>query len=83
MVNLKTQLSHFKNVEKKMREQLGDVETKKLLSRALYLFSTGTNDYFVRVLNSTVLRSFSREEYVGMVIGNLTTVIKVKYYNMN
>ena len=83
MVNLKTQLSQFKNVEKKIREQLGDMETKKLLSRAIYLFNFGTNDYFVRVLNSTMLRSFSREEYVGMVIGNLTAVIKVKYYNMN
>jgi hypothetical protein len=44
----------------------------------VYLFSIGTNDYMSPFLtNSTILNSYSKSEYVGIVIGNLTSVIKV------
>lgn len=45
MINLKTQLSYFKNLEKQLSHNLGDNEAKKLVSNAVYLFSTGSNDY--------------------------------------
>ncbi|XP_021688461.2 GDSL esterase/lipase 2 [Hevea brasiliensis] len=80
VIDLKTQLNYFKNVEKQLRQKLGESETKTLLSRAIYLFSIGTNDYLEpSTKNSSLLQFFSREEYVGMVIGNLTTVIKEIY----
>jgi myo-inositol-1-phosphate synthase len=62
----------------KLRQQLGKKKTKTLLVRAVYLISIGNNDYLALFNpNSTVLQSYSKEEYVNMVIGNLTTVIKV------
>ncbi|XVE88568.1 hypothetical protein DITRI_Ditri19aG0079700 [Diplodiscus trichospermus] len=76
-IDLRTQVSHFKNVEKLLRQKLGDAEAKSLLSRAVYLIVIGANDY-LPFLNCTVSQSFN-EEYVGMVIGNLTDAIKEIY----
>ncbi|KAK2970018.1 hypothetical protein RJ640_008358, partial [Escallonia rubra] len=77
VISLETQVSYFKNVEKELVRKLGDKEAKKLLSDAVYLFSIGSNDYLRPFLtNSTVLDSYSKEDYVEMVIGNLTTAIK-------
>ncbi|GMY34846.1 GDSL esterase/lipase 1-like isoform X1 [Fagus crenata] len=45
-ISLPTQLSYFKAVVKSLRQKLGDVEAKKVLMRAVYLFSIGGNDYF-------------------------------------
>ena len=78
MIDLKTQLSNFKNLEKLLRKKLGDAEAKTLLFRSVYLISIGSNDYaslFTR--NSNVFQSSSQKEYIDMVIGNLTFVIKV------
>jgi hypothetical protein len=47
------QLSYFEEVEKKLKRQLGDAEAKKLVARAVYLFSTGGNDYMAVTLNQT------------------------------
>lgn len=61
-----------------MRHKLGYVEAKKRLSRAVYMFSIGSNDYISPFLtNSSILDSYSESEYVEMVVGNLTSVIKV------
>jgi hypothetical protein len=77
-MDLKTQLSNFKNMEKQLRQKLGASEVKTLLSTAVYMFSIGTNDYLIPFTsNSTVLQSYSKKEYVKMVIGNITTVIQV------
>ncbi|XP_021291452.1 GDSL esterase/lipase 1-like [Herrania umbratica] len=77
VINLNTQVSYFKDVEKLLRQELGDAEAKRLLGRALYIISIGSNDYGVRITqNSSVLQSYSKEEYVAMVIGNLTVAIK-------
>ncbi|WRX14501.1 GDSL lipase/esterase - like 10 [Theobroma cacao] len=77
VINLNTQVSYFKDVEKLLRQELGDAEAKRLLGRALYIISIGSNDYFVRLTqNSSVLQSYSEEEYVAIVIGNLTVAIK-------
>jgi hypothetical protein len=77
-MDLKTQLSNFKNMEKQLRQKLGASEVKTLLSTAVYMFSIGTNDYLVPFTsNSTVLQSYSKKEYVKMLIGNITTVIQV------
>ncbi|CAK7338950.1 unnamed protein product [Dovyalis caffra] len=77
VIDLQTQLSYFMNMEKQLKQQLGDTEAKKVLSKAVYIFSIGGNDYFAALApNSTILQLHSRKEYVGMVIGNITTVIK-------
>ncbi|CAK7338953.1 unnamed protein product [Dovyalis caffra] len=80
VMDLKTQLSNFKNMEKQLKQKLGASEVKTFLSTAVYIFSIGSNDYLVPFTeNSTVLQSYSREEYVKMVIGNITTVIQEIY----
>ncbi|XP_031265365.1 GDSL esterase/lipase 1-like [Pistacia vera] len=81
VIDLNTQLSYFKLVEKQLKQKLGDAGAKRLLSKAVYIFSIGTNDYLVPLFtNSSVLQSdYSRKKYIGMVIGNLTTTIKEIY----
>ena len=78
LVDLKTQLKYYKKVQTWLRSKLGKVEAEITLSKAVYLFSIGTNDYMsIFVTNSTVLNSYSKSEYVGIMIGNLTTIVKV------
>ena len=78
VIDLKTQLSYFKEVEKLPRQKLSDEVAKTLLSSALHLFSIGSNDYFVPfITNPTVLQSYNRNEYIRMVFGNLTSGIQV------
>ncbi|XP_059458058.1 GDSL esterase/lipase 2-like isoform X2 [Corylus avellana] len=77
VIDLNTQLKYFKNVETMLKRKVGETQAKKLLSRAVYLINIGGNDYLAPfTTNSSVLRSYSPQEYVDMVIGNLTTVIK-------
>ena len=78
VIDLNTQLNYFKNMETLLRQKIGEKEAKEMLFKAVYLFSVGNNDYNILFsTNSSVLQSYSREEYVNMVIGNLATVIKV------
>jgi len=66
-----------------LKRKIGEAQAKKLLSKAIYLFSIGNNDYLAPFTsNSSVLQSYSHEEYVDMVIGNVTTVIKVITVNV-
>lgn len=78
VIDLKTQLSYYSKVESWLRQKLGNDEAKMTISRAVYLFSIGSNDYMSPFLtNSTILNNYPDSTYVGMVIGNLTTTIKV------
>ncbi|KAB1218304.1 GDSL esterase/lipase 1 [Morella rubra] len=78
VIDLNTQLNHFKHLETLLRQRLGEAEAKTLLFRAVYLFSIGSSDYVIPFTsNSSVLQSYSQQEYVDMVMGNMTTVIKI------
>ena len=80
MIDLKTQLSYFSKLEKLLRQKLSDAEAKAFFSKAVYLINIGANNYIsLFTTNSSVLQSFSKEEYVGMVVGNLTDTIKVNF----
>nr|XP_027121901.1 GDSL esterase/lipase 5-like isoform X1 [Coffea arabica] len=83
VIGLRTQLRYYTKVKAWLRHELGDVESNMILSRAVYLFSIGTNDYTSTFLtNSTMLaNSGSPSNYVGMVIGNLTSVVKQAIYD--
>ncbi|GLU14177.1 hypothetical protein SLE2022_307620 [Rubroshorea leprosula] len=77
--DLKTQIGYFKYVAKQLRLKLGDAKAERVLSKAVYFISIGTNDYVYPILtNSTVPKSLW-DEYVGTVIGNLTTNVKEIY----
>ncbi|XWS39710.1 hypothetical protein CRYUN_Cryun18bG0078300 [Craigia yunnanensis] len=78
VISLKTLVSYFKKVEKSLQQELGDVKAHKLLSRAVYLISIGTNGYlFSFIRNSSVLQPYVQEELVAMVIRNMTVAVKV------
>ncbi|XVF27977.1 hypothetical protein REPUB_Repub14bG0155900 [Reevesia pubescens] len=80
VIDLKTQLRYFKEVEKLLRHKLGNAEAKAFFSKGVYLISIGAGDYIsFFTTNSSALQSFSKEQYVGMVIGNLTDIIKEIY----
>ncbi|XP_061361910.1 GDSL esterase/lipase 5-like [Gastrolobium bilobum] len=80
VIPLKTQARNFKKVATLLRHKLGSSDAKTLLSSAVYMFCIGSNDYFVPFLtHSDVLKSYSHSEYVGMVIGNLTSIIEEVY----
>ncbi|KAK4591489.1 hypothetical protein RGQ29_021621 [Quercus rubra] len=80
VIDLKTQLHYHKKLAKLLRTRLGHEEAKTLLARAVYLISIGSNDYFaLSTSNSSALQTYSPEEYVDIVIGNLTSVIKGIY----
>ncbi|KAB1218306.1 GDSL esterase/lipase 1 [Morella rubra] len=78
-ISLPTQLSNFKGAVKSLRQKLGDVEAKKVLMRAVYLFSIGGNDYFNLYSQNPHATQSYRTQYVGIVIGNLTNVLKEIY----
>ena len=73
VIDLETQLTYFKNVKNVLRQTLGDEETTNLLAKAVYLINIAGNDYFAE--NSSL---YTHEKYVSMVVGNITTWIKVR-----
>ncbi|XP_028763286.1 GDSL esterase/lipase 5-like isoform X5 [Neltuma alba] len=81
VIDLKTQVSHFKQVSKLLKQKLGDVEAKALLSNAVYIFSIGGNDYSAPFLttSSTVVLPYRPQQLVDVVIGNITSVIQEIY----
>ena len=82
MIDLKSQLNNFKNLESLLSKELGDAEAKNLLFRAVYIISVGSNDYAVPFTrNSSIFQSYTPEVYVDMVISNLTFVIEVRKIN--
>nr|GEW52053.1 lipase, GDSL [Tanacetum cinerariifolium] len=79
VISLQTQLSNHKRVEERLRKIYGSTEAKNTLSKAVYMFSIGTNDYISPYLitNSTHFNSsYSNSQLVQIVVGNLTSVIK-------
>uniref|UniRef100_I1KHH2 Uncharacterized protein n=1 Tax=Glycine max TaxID=3847 RepID=I1KHH2_SOYBN len=82
VIDLKAQVKYFTEVSKQFRQKLGDEEAKKLLSRAIYIFSIGGNDYgtpFLTNLTSGAVLPCPQQKFVDYVIGNITAVIKEIY----
>lgn len=80
VISLDKQLVYYKKAESGLIKKLGYSEARTRLTRAVYLFSIGTNDYTSLFLTkSPLLNSTSHSQYVASVVGNLTTVIAVSY----
>ncbi|KAK3410655.1 hypothetical protein EUGRSUZ_J02601 [Eucalyptus grandis] len=80
VIDLKTQLGYFKKAATQLRQELGEAKAELTISRGVYMFSIGSNDYNSPFLtNSTILSSYSKSVYAGMVISNLTKVIQEIY----
>ncbi|KAJ4717715.1 GDSL esterase/lipase [Melia azedarach] len=80
-LNLEIQLSFFKEVASLLRQQLGDAEAEKLLRNAVYLSSNGGVDYFVLIGNHPNATEPLKREFVKLLLGNITNVVK-EIYNM-
>ncbi|XP_018447791.1 GDSL esterase/lipase 5 [Raphanus sativus] len=78
VISLRTQLEHYKKVERLWRIKFGKEESKKRISRAVYLISIGSNDYSSPFLTNQSL-SISMSQHVDIVIGNLTTFMHEIY----
>ncbi|XP_027079443.1 GDSL esterase/lipase 2 [Coffea arabica] len=79
VIDLKKQLWYFNEAEKKLRSNLGNRRAERVVSNAVYLFCIGGNDYSTDSTNSSIFKSSTPEDYVAMVVGNITTVLKEIY----
>ncbi|KAF8012810.1 hypothetical protein BT93_I0846 [Corymbia citriodora subsp. variegata] len=77
VVDLKMQLKQLEQLAKKLRKEMGSEKAERIIKEGVYLISIGSNDYGRP--NPALFRSISMEDYVGMVIGNITTVLKGIY----
>ena len=75
------QIDYFIEMVGKLKQQVGEAQAKKLLSDGVYLFNIAGNDY-VTLLQKNVkklpLSNFKKYRHLTMIIGNLTTHIKVR-----
>lgn len=59
--------------------ELGGASARDLISDSVYFISIGSNDYILGYLSDDNKRaSFTPQEFIGMVIGNLTQSIQVR-----
>ncbi|CAN0877765.1 GDSL esterase/lipase 5 [Linum grandiflorum] len=79
VIDLKTQLGNMKKVEKRLKKKSGKEETKTRVSEAVYMFSIGSNDYMSPFLTNSSSQISSNSRFVGMVVANLTAVVKEIY----
>ncbi|GLT56931.1 hypothetical protein SLA2020_299430 [Shorea laevis] len=78
-LNLQIQLGFFKEVVNLLTQQLGDTDTKKLLREAIYISSLGGVDYMLFADSSSNVTEPAMQEYVNIVIGNITEAMKEIY----
>ncbi|CAJ1975715.1 unnamed protein product [Sphenostylis stenocarpa] len=80
VIDLQTQLSHFEDVRNLLSEKLGEKKAKEFISESIYFISIGSNDYMGGYLGNPKMQEiYNPEQYVGMVIGNLTQAIQTLY----
>nr|XP_009587854.1 GDSL esterase/lipase 1-like [Nicotiana tomentosiformis]XP_016448774.1 PREDICTED: GDSL esterase/lipase 1-like [Nicotiana tabacum] len=80
VIDLERQLKYFEQVRKSLTEKLGAAKAEEVISEAVYFISIGSNDYMGGYFgNETMQQLHGPEEYLGMVIGNLTQAIQELY----
>lgn len=73
-------MEYFGEVEKRLISKLGGIEAQEIVSNAVYLISMGSNDYLGGYFGNPKMQElYLPELYVGMVLGNLTSTIQVRY----
>ncbi|KAK4266049.1 hypothetical protein QN277_027023 [Acacia crassicarpa] len=80
VIDLGTQVKNFEEVRKGLGEKVGEERAKEIIEEAVYFISIGSNDYMGGYLgNPDMQQRFTPEQYVGMVIGNLTQTVQSLY----
>lgn len=79
-LNLKLQVNYFVQMVQKLEQEIGQEETSKVVSNAVYLLNTGANDYAdLYNLNTKPLSASLKSLRLNQVIGNLSTHITTIY----
>ncbi|XP_018718019.2 GDSL esterase/lipase 5 [Eucalyptus grandis] len=76
VVDFKTQLKQFESLVKNLRDNLGDKKAERIVLDGVYFISIGLNDYVAVLNNPALFQSVSMEDYVRMVVGNISTVLE-------
>ncbi|KAH0714867.1 hypothetical protein KY284_007772 [Solanum tuberosum] len=71
------QLTHFNGVVELLVNKLGSQQSQQLLTDAVYMFSTGSNDYAFPYLTNPKKFPFPKEQFSEMVLGNFTAILQV------
>ncbi|XP_054807627.1 GDSL esterase/lipase 5-like [Prosopis cineraria] len=80
VIDLQTQVKNFEEVRKGLVETVGEERAKEIVEEAVYFISIGSNDYMGGYLgNPKMQKRFTPEQYVGMVVGNLTQIVQRLY----
>ncbi|XP_023512752.1 GDSL esterase/lipase 3-like [Cucurbita pepo subsp. pepo] len=80
-LGLQTQMKFFKRVDKSLRKKLGNARTQSFFSNSVFLFNFGGNDYLNPFdISYDIFKTIdAQEQYVNMVIGNITMALKEVY----
>lgn len=79
------QLNYFRNASKSFSEEFGEAAASKVLNRAVYLFSIGSNSYIAASCsdNPNAWRNGSqavRRHFVGWVVAHIISAVEVSFY---
>lgn len=69
-------MAHFNEVVQLLENKLGQHQAQQLLTNAVYMFSTGSNDYAFPYLSNPKF-PFPKEEFSEMILGNFTAILQV------
>ncbi|KAL0535879.1 hypothetical protein IC582_024806 [Cucumis melo] len=80
-IGLQTQMVFFRKVVKSLRNKLGHARSRSFLSNSVFLFNFGGNDYLNPFdISYDIFKTIeAQEQYVNMVVGNITIAIKEVY----
>lgn len=75
-------MKFFKNVMKSLRKKLGNASAQTLISNSVFLFNFGGNDYLnpFDISYDIFNTSSAQEQFVNMVVGNITIALKVSLH---
>lgn len=76
-------MEFFRKVEKSLKNKLGHARSKSFLSNSVFLFNFGGNDYLNPFdISYDIFKTIeAQEQFVNMVVGNITIAIKVISHN--
>nr|XP_027118615.1 GDSL esterase/lipase 1-like [Coffea arabica] len=77
VIDLKMQFKNFRKAKKHLRLNIGKRAARRVVKNAVYLFGIGSNDYLSPLTNnSSIFKLYAPQDYVAMVVGNITSVVQ-------
>lgn len=78
MIDIPTQLEHFREYKRKLESKIGKQNMEKQIKEAIFCVSAGTNDFVINYFTIPIRRkSFTIEAYQHFVTYNLKQFIQV------